>query len=142
MLSGQGSAQSTDTAGCKAETVTFPTAGSVSSYSLVDSKVGNALGLDTNTPQGTPGNGGSSASGSGGSQNAAPPVNGVQNGQGNTGGTSGMGNGAGAVGAGNGNFNGNGNAAGNNGNGNGVGSVGNGNGQNNGNNNSPTPSGR
>lgn len=130
--------QNTNT-GCTAQTVTFPTAGSVSSYSLVDSKVGNALGLDTNTPQssGTAGGGGS-----GTSVAAATPVNGVQNGQGNTGSNNGMGNGGGSQGAGNGNFNGNGNFGSGNGNNNGVGSIGNGNGQNNGNNNSPYPSGR
>lgn len=39
-------------AACAPAPVTLP--GGVSSYSLVDSKVGTLLGLDTNTPQATP----------------------------------------------------------------------------------------
>jgi hypothetical protein len=118
---------------CQPTPVMVPMAnGAVGSYSLVDSKLGTALGLDTNTVPGA------QASLSGQVPTPPPPpaaVNGIQNGANNTTPDNGRGNGAGAVGAGNGNNNGNNNVGGPNGNGNGIGSVGTGNGSNDGNGN-------
>lgn len=128
---------STTAANCPNSPVTYPAElGQVNSYSLIDSKIGTALGLDTNTPTAQAGAAGGTA---GGSVAGTPlTVNGLANGVNNSGtqaNTNGQGNGQGSVGAGNGNMNGNGNTGGLNGNGNGIGSVGNGNGSNNGNGN-------
>ncbi|CAL8462862.1 g2396 [Coccomyxa elongata] len=135
--SGGSSSVSTTTANCPNSPVTYPAElGQVNSYSLIDSKTGTALGLDTNTPT-------AQAGGTAGGSVAGTPltVNGLANGVNNSGtqaSTNGQGNGQGSVGAGNGNQNGNGNAGGLNGNGNGIGNVGNGNGSNNGNGNTNT----
>ncbi len=131
------SSVSSTTANCPNSPVTYPAElGQVNSYSLIDSKTGTALGLDTNTPT-------AQAGGTAGGSVAGTPltVNGLANGVNNSGAqasTNGQGNGQGSVGAGNGNQNGNGNAGGLNGNGNGIGNVGNGNGSNNGNGNTNT----
>lgn len=116
---------------CPASPVTYPAGvGQVSSYSLVDSKIGSVLGLDTNT---APAQAGAAASGA--APNTPLTVNGLANGVNNAGTGNGQGNGEGNSGAGNGNQNGNNNSGSLNGNGNGIGNVGNGNGVNNGNGN-------
>ena len=132
------SSVSATNANCPSSPVRYPAdVGKVNAYSLIDSKIGTALGLDTNTPA-SQAAGGSAA----GSVPSTPlAVNGLANGVNNSGAqanTNGQGNGQGSVGAGNGNQNGNGNSGGLNGNGNGIGNVGNGNGSNNGNGNTNT----
>lgn len=127
-----GSSSVSNVASCPDTPVTYPP-GSVSSYSVVDTKLGNALGLDTNTPAQQAGTG--AAAGGGTAANTPLAVNGLMNGGNNAGTNNGLGNGQGNSGAGNGNRNGNSNAGSANGNGNGIGNVGNGNGVNNGNGN-------
>ncbi|BDA48144.1 hypothetical protein COCOBI_11-4030 [Coccomyxa sp. Obi] len=138
--SGGSSSVSTTTTSCPNSPVTNPAGlGQVSSYSLIDSKLGTALGLDTNTPTAQAGAAGGTAAGS--VPGTTFSVNGLANGVNNSGAqasTNGQGNGQGSVGAGNGNQNGSGNSGGLNGNGNGIGNVGNGNGSNNGNGNTNT----
>jgi hypothetical protein len=126
-----GSSSVSNTRNCPNSPVTWPTgSGQVSSFSVVDSKLGTALGLDTNSAPAA------QAGAAAGVPSSPLAVNGLANGLNNTPGTqNGQGNGQGSVGAGNGNQNGNNNAGSLNGNGNGIGNTGNGNGVGNGNGN-------